>query len=432
MMRILKNNGRIKKIMNIKDIFVLSFDALKERKMKSILTIIMVMVGSSLMVAVGGISAGFGGFFSKQLSNLAANIIFINPAQVQQGGGGPAVGPPPTPKITLNAAVENRLKSLPFVDDVIPSYQSQVILQSQGDSKEYQVFSMDPQKLTVLSPTLEFVQGSTVRQNDPSSLIVSNDLANPPGEDTPFLKLYQTVKATYTFVDPTTGKRESDSKSFVVRGIIKQTGNPNIDNSAVIDTDVGNALFHKSGKFDSLIVVARSGIYVDTIEQEIRKLYGNDIGITTVKAIIKTVQQFTGGISAFLLSIAIVSLVVGAVGIITTLYTSVVERTREIGTMKAIGAKSKHILALFLTEAFMIGIFGASLGILGGIAGAYILSAGLAGNNGGESQSHIAPIFLAADMTRVWLTSASLSLLAGLFPALKASKLLPIVALKRE
>jgi putative ABC transport system permease protein len=418
--------------MNIKEIFVLSFDALKERKMKSILTIIMVMVGSSLMVAVGGISAGFGGFFSKQLSNLAANIIFINPAQVQQGGGGPAVGPPPTPKITLNAAVENRLKSLPFVDDVIPSYQAQVILQSQGDSKEYQVFSMDPQKLTVLSPTLEFVQGSTVRQNDPSSLIVSNDLANPPGEDTPFLKLYQTVKATYTFVDPTTGKRESDSKSFVVRGIIKQTGNPNIDNSAVIDTDVGNALFHKSGKFDSLIVVARSGIYVDTIEQEIRKLYGNDIGITTVKAIIKTVQQFTGGISAFLLSIAIVSLVVGAVGIITTLYTSVVERTREIGTMKAIGAKSKHILALFLTEAFMIGIFGASLGILGGIAGAYILSAGLAGNNGGGSQSHIAPIFLATDMTRVWLTSASLSLLAGLFPALKASKLLPIVALKRE
>jgi putative ABC transport system permease protein len=418
--------------MNIKEIFVLSFDALRERKMKSILTIIMVMVGSSLMVAVGGISAGFGGFFSKQLSNLAANIIFINPAQVQQGGGGPAVGPPPTPKITLNAAVENRLKSLPFVDDVIPSYQAQVILQSQGDSKEYQVFSMDPQKLTVLSPTLEFVQGSTVRQNDPSSLIVSNDLANPPGEDTPFLKLYQTVKATYTFVDPTTGKRESDSKSFVVRGIIKQTGNPNIDNSAVIDTDVGNALFHKSGKFDSLIVVARSGIYVDTIEQEIRKLYGNDIGITTVKAIIKTVQQFTGGISAFLLSIAIVSLVVGAVGIITTLYTSVVERTREIGTMKAIGAKSKHILALFLTEAFMIGIFGASLGILGGIAGAYILSAGLAGNNGGGSQSHIAPIFLATDKTRVWLTSASLSLLAGLFPALKASKLLPIVALKRE
>jgi putative ABC transport system permease protein len=418
---------------NIKEIFILSFDALKERKTKSILTIIMVMVGSSLMVAVGGISAGFGGFFNNQLSNLAANIIFINPAQVQQGGGGPVVGPPPTPKITLNAAIENRLKSLPFVDEVIPSYQAQVILEAQGDSKEYQVFSMDPQKLTVLSPTIEFVEGSSVQQNDPSAIIISNELANPPGEPAPFLKLFQTVKATYTFVDPTTGKREQESKSFVVRGIIKQTGNPNIDNSAVIDTEIGNALFHKSGKFDSLIVVARSGIYVDAIEQEIRKLYGNDIGITTVKAIIKTVQEFTGGISAFLLSIAIVSLVVGAVGIITTLYTSVIERTREIGTMKAIGAKGRHILALFLTEALMIGIFGATCGILGGIVGAYVLSAGFGGgNDGGSSNSQIAPIFLAVDMTRVWLISTALSLLAGLFPALKASRLLPIVALKRE
>jgi putative ABC transport system permease protein len=419
--------------MDIKEIIVLSFDALKERKMKSILTIIMVMVGSSLMVAVGGISAGFSDFFNKQISNLAANIIFINPAQVEQGGGGgPATGPPPTAKITLNAAVEGRLRSLPFVEDVIPSYQAQVTLQSQGDSKEYRVFSMDPEKLTVLSPTLEFVEGSRVRQNDPSAIIISNDLANPPGESTPFLSLGQTVKATYSSVDVTTGKRELESKSFIVRGIIKETGNPNIDNSAIINTQVGNALFHKSGKFDALIVVARAGSYVDVIEQEIRKLYGNDIGITTVKAIIGTVQEFTSGISAFLLSIAIVSLIVGAVGIITTLYTSVIERTREIGTMKAIGAKSRHILALFLSEALIVGIFGATFGLLGGIVGAYILSAGLTGNGSAANSQQIIPIFLATDMTRVWLISTGLSILAGLFPALKASRLLPVAALKRE
>ena len=80
----------------------------------------------------------------------------------------------------------------------------------------------------------------------------------------------------------------------------------------------------------------------------------------------------------------------------------------------------------------MIGIFGATCGILGGIVGAYILSAGFAGNDGASNQSQIAPIFLAADMARVWLISCALSVLAGLFPALKASRLLPIVALKRE
>jgi len=157
-----------------------------------------------------------------------------------------------SPEVTINPKKQyiSFIRNKNFVDDVIPSYQAQVILQSQGDSKEYQVFSMDPQKLTVLSPPIEFVEGSSVQQNDPSAIIISNDLANPPGEPAPFLKLFKTVKATYKFVDPTTVKREEESKSFVVRGLIKQTENLNIDNSAVINTDVGNALFHKSGKFD--------------------------------------------------------------------------------------------------------------------------------------------------------------------------------------
>lgn len=80
----------------------------------------------------------------------------------------------------------------------------------------------------------------------------------------------------------------------------------------------------------------------------------------------------------------------------------------------------------------MIGIFGATCGILGGIVGAYVLSAGFGGSDGGSGNSQIAPIFLTVDMMRVWLISTALSLLAGLFPALKASRLLPIVALKRE
>ena len=157
---------------------------------------------------------------------------------------------------------------------------------------------------------------------------------------------------------------------------MKPTGNPTIDKAVVVNTQVGNSLFHKSGKFDSIIIVALSPDLIDTIEQEIRKLYGNDIGITTVKAIIKTVQEFTSGVSAFLLSIAIVSLIVGAVGIITTLYTSVIERTREIGTLKAIGARDGYVLSLFLAEALLIGIFGASTGLLAGIVAGFGLSAG--------------------------------------------------------
>ena len=420
--------------MDFKEIILLSLDAIKERKTKSLLTIVMVMVGSSLMIAVSGMGAGFTEFFNKQTSNLAGNIMFINPApQTQNGetgpGGGNNAAPPPVAKITLNSAVAKRLSSLPLVKEVIPSYQSQVTIESKSESKDFAIFSLNPQKLRIIAPTLEYEEGSVVRSNDPSAMIVSSDVAFPPGESTPFLSLGQTVQVLYSFVDPITGNREIETKSFVIRAIIKQSGNPNIDKAVIINEQIGNTLLHKSGKFDALIVVALSPDNIDSIEIEIRKLYGNDIGITTVKALIQTIKEFTGGLSAFLLSIAIVSLIVGAVGIITTLYTSVIERTREIGTLKAIGARNFDILTLFLVEALLIGILGATSGLGTGVILGYILNTGFSSNSGGNNS---APVFLITDMTRVWLITVGLSFLAGLFPAFKASRLLPIEALKRE
>jgi len=421
--------------MDFKEIILLSMDAIKERKTKSILTIVMVMVGSSLMIAVSGMGAGFSEFFNKQTSNLAGNIMFINPApQTESGGTGPGGGnnaatPPPVAKITLNSAVQKRLSSLPLVREVIPSYQSQITIESKGESKDFSIFSIDPQKLTVIAPTLEYEEGSLVRSNDPSGMIVSSDVAFPPGETVPFLSLGQTVQVSYSFVDPITGNREEETKSFVIRAIIKQSGNPNIDKAVVINEHIGNTFLHKSGKFDALIVVAISPDNIDSIEKEIRKLYGNDIGITTVKALIQTIKEFTSGLSAFLLSIAIVSLIVGAVGIITTLYTSVVERTREIGTLKAIGAQNFNILSLFLVEALLIGGLGATSGLGAGVILGYVLNSGFSSNSGGNNA---APVFLITDMARVWFITLGLSFLAGLFPAFKASRLLPIEALKRE
>ena len=417
--------------MNIKETFIFSFESLRDRKLRTILTILMVMSGSALLVAVSGIGASFTDSFNKQFSNLAPNILFISSSQqAQGGGGGPGIGGGTTtpPKITLNSAVVNRIRSLPLVTDVISTYRGSVTLQSQSESKNGAILSMDPQKLTMVAPTLEFTDGSTVQPNNPAAMIVAQDVANPPGDANPFLALGQSVKATYSFVDTDTGRQKEQSKNFIVTGIMKETGNPTIDNGIVINLQAGNSLLQKSGKFDSLFVIAQSTDAVDTVQQEIRGLYANNIGINTVKAILKTIQQFTGGINAFLSSIAIVSLIVGAVGIITTLYTAVVERTREIGTLKAIGAQNRNILALFLVEALLIGVFGATLGLLSGIGFGYALSAGIRPGNG----PYTPPIFLASDMVRVWIISVGLSIIAGLFPALKASRLLPIAALRSQ
>jgi putative ABC transport system permease protein len=437
--------------MDFRDILSLSFDALKERKVRSALTIVMVMVGSSLLVAVNGIGAGFSAFFNEQFKNLAPNILFVSSTQQDENSdtGGPGVGgvgAPSTAKITLNDAVVNRLRSIPFVEEVIPSYQSQVDVESAGEIKSFSVLSMDPTKLTVIAPTLGFVEGSSIRQNDPSSILVAEDVANPPGEDTPFISLGQSVKVRYSFVDPQTGKSEQETKNLVVSGIMESTGNPTIDEALVINEDSGNSLFQKARKFDSLFVATQSSEFVDVVEDEIRKLYGNDIGITTVKAILETIEEFTGGINAFLSSIAIVALVVGAVGIITTLYTSVIERVKEIGTLKAMGAQNRTILVLFLIEALLIGIFGATFGLVAGIGMGYALSATFSSDSSDDSsseetgetsttssdESSTTPIYLAQDMAGVWGISVSLSILAGLFPAWKASRYLPVEALRSQ
>ncbi|MGB7662776.1 MAG: ABC transporter permease [Nitrososphaeraceae archaeon] len=460
--------------MNIKEIFGLSLGAIRERKVRSALTILMVLVGSSLLVAVNAFGAGFSDFFNKQFANLAPNILFVSSVQQDQNDGGGGIGsvaPPPSAKITLNAAVESRIRSLPFVSQVIPSYQGDISIQSGSESKSFSVLSMDPSQLFVISPTLELAEGSTLpAASDPTAILVAQDIAFPPGESTPFINLGQSVTLSYSFVDPDTGEAKEESRSFVVRGLIESTGNPTVDNAVVIGLQPGDDLLQRAGKFDSLFVVASSTAYVDAVEDEIRTLYGNDIGITTVQNILKTIEEFTGGINAFLASIAIISLVVGAVGIITTLYTSVVERIREIGTLKAIGAKNTTILGLFLFEALLIGIIGASFGLVAGIGMGYLLASASPGGGGGgedgESESgsgtstagtndaansnggpsgtgdgstteqqtqeseQLTPVYLGEDMIRVWFISVGLSIVAGLYPAWKASRYLPVDALR--
>ncbi|MFZ0224129.1 MAG: hypothetical protein WAM42_20805, partial [Candidatus Nitrosopolaris sp.] len=109
-------NKKQKHHKNLKQIIILSFDAIKERKLRSTLTVLMVVAGCALIVALNAMSAGNTAFISKQLDSLAPNIMFVSSGQ--HGFHGPS-GPP---TIIINSQVVNRIKSLPFVQETVPAY----------------------------------------------------------------------------------------------------------------------------------------------------------------------------------------------------------------------------------------------------------------------------------------------------------------------
>jgi putative ABC transport system permease protein len=444
--------------MNVAKTFRISFKALGDRKVRTSLTILMVIVGSSLMVTLNGIVAGLGQFATDVFNKLAPNILFITSIPTggpgggddnagDSGGGGPSSflsqGLIPVPTITLDQAVVKRLESLPHVSAVIPSYQGRITIALDNRSQSASVLSVQPENLKIIAPGLEFTEGSTIESEDESAIylpsLIANNLQKEASEAAAVVDhdvgsatamVGQQVNITYTYIDLATASRQSQSEVFTVAGIMRPVGNPTIDRAVVFNLEAGNELFQKSGRYDSLFVAAESTDHVTEVEKEIRDIYGSDIGITTSQAILQSIGEFTAGFGTAVSSIALVALLVGSVGIVTTMYTSVTERTREIGVMKAIGARDRNVLALFLTESALIGIIGASIGLVAGVLGGYGVLSLFALNS--IAPSELTPYYSWSDLARVWALSLGLSVAAGLYPAWKASKLSPIVALRRE
>lgn len=419
--------------MNPSDIVSLAYDALVDRKIRTILTVMMVVLGASLVVVINGLSEGQSAFLAKQLSSLATNVMFITSGEHSYHGGGTSQA-----SLIINSAIVSKLRNLPFVTDVVPMYNGAVTIDSYGNIQHVSVLGMDPAKITEMLPNVQYVQGSTISSTDSSSAVIGDTIANPPGATTPFVTVGQTLTITYTYSDPA-GKQEQEVRNFLVTAIMKPSGNDRVDNGLVINPDAANQLLRKSNRYDGLIVQTIDDTYMDAVQKEITNIYGTTMGIHIPAAFMKVRQQTAQGNAMFVEMIGLISLVVGAVGIVTTLYNSVTERIREIGTMKAIGAQNSTIMGLFLVEAALIGVIGASAGLGIGVIGGYAMTgfhyqaAGQGGfGPGGSNIASFPPIFLPLDLIKVWLLSVSLAVVAGVFPAWKASTLSPMVALRRE
>lgn len=228
-----------------------------------------------------------------------------------------------------------------------------------------------------------------------------------------------------------------NGKSIRVVGILEEEGG-NTDSAIYIPIDAAVDLIEDAEEdvYDSITVKARSEDQVDALTEDIEEKLmisrhiiqedDRDFTVTASKSMAESVTEMTSSMTLFLGAIAAVSLLVGSVGIANTMFTSVLEKTKEIGTMKAIGAKNRDILMIFLFNSGMVGLVG---GILGVTLGAFVSSAlvtmmgsDMAGSGGVSITLMIEGLILAI----------SIGVISGVVPAYRASKLKPVDALRYE
>lgn len=222
------------------------------------------------------------------------------------------------------------------------------------------------------------------------------------------------------------------------RGMLRSlSGDPNY--GIYLPLEAVDSLFGEPGKVSLALVRAAEGADVDQVAQMVRQVMtmaGTPVTTTTVQEMSEMATRILGSLQSTLAAIAAISLLVGAIGVMNTMYTAVLERTREIGIMKAVGAKRKHVLGLFLLESGLMGLFGGGLGVavgaaLASLAAKFIGGAVTMGRAAGEGLA-FSPVFSAGLVIGVLALSFGLGALAGAWPAQRAARLNPVEALRYE
>jgi putative ABC transport system permease protein len=414
--------------MNIIQLFKLSFEALKERRLRVSLTTLMVVMGASLIVALNGTGNGFTNFVNDQFSTLGANVLILSPRGEN---------------LEMDIRLADEIAILSGVDDVIPYIQQISTVDFLGEEQTSIVVGVKQTKLPLLFPTLSFDVGTFVSESDSIGVLLGNEIARSSAQEGTILG--QTLKVqfvTYEGQKPATVQR-----AFVVRGVLSYIGSGIIpvDQIVFISTSAANSLFEREGKFDGIYVVTENPDVNGEVEEQVREKYGGDITVVSPQVIADVIQQITGGIYLFINVVAMVSLLVASVGIITTIHTSMMERIKEIGLLKALGFTKRLILGLFLCEAMIIGILGGSIGVGFGVVlsngMSFLLRSGLefpgagaipGGPGGGGFVLQIIPAFNPWNLIVTWMLCIGLSMAAGFYPSWSASQLRPVEALRHE
>ncbi|ODS39933.1 hypothetical protein BEH94_03685 [Candidatus Altiarchaeales archaeon WOR_SM1_SCG] len=405
------------------DYIRISLNNLRQRKLRNFLTVIGIVIGIMAVVALISIGQGLQDSVREEFEKIGYDKIIIQ-------GGVVTYGPPGSGAERLTQ------KDLDVVNDVrgvdgatAGSYKFTLV--KYKDNEGVTMVSANPDEdFAGMFDELETYQiefGSPPDKNERGKVCIGSRLASGEfwGEEGPEMNL----RSKFTIA----GGRGNE-KEFTVNCIVKETGSPDDDSSVYMFMSDYRELFNEPlDEFSVIYVKVKEGFNVDAVADEIAEELedsrGNDdFQVSTMEQVIDTFDQVFGILNMVLIGIAAISLVVGGIGIMNTVYTSVLERTREIGVMKAIGARNNDILVIFLFEAGTLGLIGGVIGCAIGILLGKIVE--FLAHQGGYSffEANASPELIAGSL----MFSIVVGMIAGVLPSRQASRLKPVDALRYE
>jgi putative ABC transport system permease protein len=381
---------------------------------RTFLTLIGVIIGIAAIVSLLSIGNGLNNAVEQQFEQLGSNTILIIPGSAQLGFS----------RIKLSESDISSIENVSGIDSVVPIYSKSAIFSYNGEKVNVSVNAVDAKKSVIFDGTgfMEVEEGRMLENNDSGGILIGSNIA----------------KDFFDREIHTKKKVLLDGIEYEVVGILKPQqasfgGGPSTGGTVYMSLEayqriVQNQSISPAIVFAKTFSSEEANTAADEITDLLEKKYGEkSVFVSSSEKLLEQVQTFLSLITIFVVGIGAVSMIVGGIGIMNAMITSVMERTREIGLLKALGASNNTVKTIFLLEAAFIGGIGGLAGIILG----YIMSTiiALAGQAAGFNllASYGLEITFGA-----LIFSMIIGMLSGVLPAIKASQMDPVVALRYE
>lgn len=394
-------------------------DGLRGNRVRTALTMLGIVIGIGSVIAMISLGEGSKAAVAQRIQSIGSNLLTVSPG-AQQGGGGVWHGRGSATTLTTEDASAIS-KEISDVTQVAPELSNRYQITYKGANTNTTVLGTTPEYSTIRD--LELTSGSFLTARNLATTGRVAVLGPTTAED-----LFGTIS-------PVGQKIKINRISFQVVGVTEskgQTGFFNRDDIVFVPLTTAQRILSRADHVSSVSVQAVDESVMGNIQADISSLLlvrhnitnpaESDFSILSQADLLETATAVTDIFTILLSGIAGISLLVGGIGIMNMMLTTVTERTREIGLRKAIGARRRDITLQFLTEAVLLTFFGGVAGVVLGGVFAYAISqfAGIPTQISGFS------VILAFGV------SAVIGLVFGFYPARRAAALEPIEALRHN